>query len=84
MRGKRKSKDDSRESSEESSDVLGADPSPDRGGGWEERKKKYKKIAENTPAKLMMSALENMQEQLGASFGDCQEEEAKLSPVVTR
>ena len=84
MRGKRKSKDDSRESSEESSDVLGADPSPDRGGGWEERKKKYKKIAENTPGKLMMSALENMQEQLGASFGDCQEEEAKLSPVVTR
>jgi len=32
----------------------------------------------------MMSALENMQEHLGANFGDFQGEDAKLSPVVTR
>ena len=32
----------------------------------------------------MMQALENMQEQLGTSFGDIKGEEEKLSPVVTR
>ena len=84
IRGKRKTRDDSKESSEESSDELDADPSPDRGGGCEERKKKYRRIAETPPGKLMMTALENMQEQLGTSFSDFQDDEARLSPVVTR
>eukprot|EP00435_Cladocopium_sp_Y103_P058006 s868_g20.t1 len=80
---KKRRHSDSRDSSGSSSDELEDERDGDR-GGWEERRRKYKKIAENSPGKLMMQALENMQEQLGTCFGELTGEDEKLSPVVTR
>eukprot|EP00435_Cladocopium_sp_Y103_P070974 s223_g36.t1 len=79
---KKRSHSDSRDSSGSSSDGLG-DGGGRESSGWEERRKKYRRIAEQSPGKLMMQALENMQEQLGASFGEIRKDEEKLSPVVT-
>lgn len=80
---KRKKKmSDSSDSYDESysDDVEGVEP----GGGWTHRKKYFKKIAEESPGKLMMQSLEAMEEHLGTRFGEAGSAEEKLSRVVTR
>lgn len=56
----------------------------DSAGAYETRRKKFKKIAENTPGKLMAQSLEDMEEHLGTKFGDARGPEDRLNPVVTR
>lgn len=51
-------------------------------GGWESKRKRFKKIAEESPGKLLMTSLEDMEELLGARFGESSGE--KMNPVVTR
>ena len=80
---KRRRSEDSRESTHSSTNELDG-PDHDDCGGWEERRKKYKRIAEQSPGKLIMRSLESTQEQLGTTFGELREDEEKLSPVVTR
>lgn len=54
------------------------------GSGWQAKRKRFKRIAEREPGRLVVEALESMQEQLGAHYGDEFEAGGKLQPMVTR
>ena len=51
-------------------------------GGWEQRRRKLRKVAEEKPGKLLMSGLQSMQEQLGQITGDDSSE--AMSPIMVR
>lgn len=79
---RKRRKDDSTETSgsyEEEED----EPS-DNAGGWEAKRKRFKRIAERSPGQLMMHSLEDMDETLGSKFGDARSKEDTMSPIVTR
>ena len=82
---KRKRDDSEAESSQTSTEAE--DDEDDLGGGgssWERKKRRYKKIADENPGKLLLTALEDMQEHLGSYIGEPQTGEEKMSPIVTR
>lgn len=56
----------------------------DASGGWQSKRKRFKNIAVREPGRLMVEALESMQEQLGSHFGDEYLEGDRLQPMVTR
>ena len=51
-------------------------------GGWEQRRRKLRKVAEEKPGKLLLSGLQSMQEQLGQITGDDSSE--AMSPIMVR
>lgn len=80
---KRKGRDyDSSDSYEESSSPR--DRGGDDGGGWTSKRKRFKRIAEESPGRLMMQSLEAMEDHLGTRFGGVGSTEEKMSPIVTR
>ena len=72
------SSDESDEEAEDDDDDLDLSGS----SGWEQRRKKLRKIAEERPGKLLLSGLQSMQEQLGQVTGGDSNE--TLSPIMVR
>lgn len=79
--GRNRRRRDSRESSA-SEDEEDEDPC-EKTGAWDSKRKRYKRIAERSPGQLMMHTLDDMEETLGAKFGDSRSKDA-MNPIVTR
>ena len=87
LQPKKRKRDEESDDSSSSSGGPGYDEVRDSGdgqGGWQSKRRRYKKIADESPGKLMMMALEDMQEHLGAYVGEALNDDQKLNPVVTR
>ena len=73
---------ESSEDSDEEADDEEEDLDLSGSSGWEQRRKKLRKIAEERPGKLLLSGLQSMNDQLGQITGDDSTE--AMSPIMVR